>query len=462
MTRRTILVAISLGFALGVGSSTPLLAQQKATTVQLPSFGISIDAAGVLKMMAFPDPGGRLMRQRALAALANLPQDLAGPSPLRKISLRRLEAAVAERLKEGEPLDESMLYLAGLQRVKYVFFYPDEKEIVIAGPAEGWVANLAGRVIGVRSGLPALELVDLVVALRAFPPGKRPPAMVGCSIDPNPKSLVALRAFQQKIPRTVRQNQRASVARKVAQGVQQALGMADIRVFGVPSDTHFAQVLIEADYRMKLIGVGLERTPIKLPSYLDLLKSVRQGTLQRWWFTPDYECVKMTADHFAMELEGQGVQLQTEDKLILPGGGLANTRKASRASQLFTRGFTRMYPQLAARRPIFAQLRNLIDMSVAAAFIQQEDYYGKAGWRMETWSDERIFKVRGKPSPAMAPCVANSRWKKSRLFTPAGGGVDIHAERALNPELVRPDKDGKLKGMRETVSKLPPKRWWWD
>ena len=35
------------------------------------------------------------------------------------------------------------------------------------------------------------------------------------------------------------------------------------------ANTHFAQVMIEADYRMKLIGIGLERPPVKLASYVD-------------------------------------------------------------------------------------------------------------------------------------------------------------------------------------------------
>ena len=33
--------------------------------------------------------------------------------------------------------------------------------------------------------------------------------------------------------------------------------------------THFAQVLVEADYRMKLIGIGLEQPPVRMVSYVD-------------------------------------------------------------------------------------------------------------------------------------------------------------------------------------------------
>jgi hypothetical protein len=436
--------------------------QAPATSVQLPSFGIAIDAQGVLSVKEFNDPGGRLMRERQQAAQAQLPADVARPSPLRKISLRRLEAAVAKLLQAGRPPDDEMRYLAGLQRLQYVFYYPEEKELIVAGPAEGWMPDLSGRIVGLRSGRPVLELEDLVVALRAYPPSKRGVPALGCSIDPNPDSLQRVREFQRTVPSVVRQEQRNDVAMKVAAGMEEALGMAGIRVFGVPADTHFAHVLIEADYRMKLIGIGRERPPIRLASYLDLISSPQQGTLQRWWFTPNYECIRLADDRLAMELVGQGVQLQTEDKVILPTGQLADKAKANRASEEFTAGFTKQYPQLAAKTPIFAQLRNLIDMAVAAAFIKQEDFYGKSGWAMETLGDEAVFKVGGKPSPAKAPCVANSRWKGSRLLTPAGGGVDIQPAKALEAERVLRDEDSRVSKAREQAAKLPPDRWWWD
>jgi len=34
--------------------------------------------------------------------------------------------------------------LAGLQRIEYVFLAPDSKDIVLAGPAEGWRVNEQG------------------------------------------------------------------------------------------------------------------------------------------------------------------------------------------------------------------------------------------------------------------------------------------------------------------------------
>ena len=55
-----------------------------------------------------------------------------------------------------------------LQRIDYVFVFPESKDLVIAGPAEGFAADSTGRVVGVTTGRPPLRLDDLMVALRAL------------------------------------------------------------------------------------------------------------------------------------------------------------------------------------------------------------------------------------------------------------------------------------------------------
>ena len=78
-------------------------------------------------MKTFSDPGGKLRAERLLAVKADLPADLRKFTKLRKISLRRLEAAIAERHKAGKPLEAELWYLAGLQRVQYAFCYGSER-----------------------------------------------------------------------------------------------------------------------------------------------------------------------------------------------------------------------------------------------------------------------------------------------------------------------------------------------
>jgi hypothetical protein len=457
---------ILLGLTVAISLLPPVAAPEALgqTTVQLPTFGVAVDAEGVLKFKTFADPGGRLHAERVAAAKRAIPADVTAWSDVRKVSLRRLEQAIRRRLAAGEPLDDILRHLAGLQRVQYVFYLPDERDVVLAGPAEGFVPDAAGRAVGMTSGRPVVLLEDLLVALRIFPPRSSHRPFVGCTIDPPREGLVRLTKFQQTIPRSIPQSARSVVAAQIAKGVTEALGMADVRLFGVPENTHFAQVLVEADYRMKLIGIGLEPPPVQMVTFASALKSAQQGGLQRWWFTPDYACVKVTADRGAMELVGQGVQLQSEDKVIGPDGRLLNsTARPNAASDLYTHAFTSKFPEIAKARPVFAQLRNMIDLSVAAAFLRAEDYYGRAGWDAKLLLDNRSLPADTNPTPKKAPCAANSFWKGNRLFSPAGGGVSIMPLEALQAQNRLDDRDGQLAAQRTQVrDQVPADRWWWD
>ena len=170
-----------------------LVATEVAHAQQLA--GVYVDSEGVLRKRVFEDPSGQLMQERIRASRAELDADISKPSAMRKISLNRLEAELAKRLEEGLPPTFEMQYLAGLTRLSYVFLYPETGDIVIAGPAEGWTTDLSGRVRGMESGRPVLELQDLAVALRLYGPGKQDNPVIGCSIDPTQQGLAEMQTF---------------------------------------------------------------------------------------------------------------------------------------------------------------------------------------------------------------------------------------------------------------------------
>ena len=185
-------------------------------------------------------------------------------------------------------------------------------------------------------------------------------------------------------------------------------------VNGVSPKTHFAQVLVEADYRMKLIGIGLEKPPVRLVSYVDRANpaQVSRNALQRWYFVPDYQCVRVSDDRLAMELVGDGVKLVGEGRTGHGRRAAASRgQKSNKASQDFVTSFTKKYPELADRSPVYAELRNLIDLSVAAAYIQKQDFYGKAGWKMPLLGNEKDFAVETYNSPKQVAAAVNAIWK---------------------------------------------------
>ena len=395
-----------------------------------------------------------------MARRTDLARAMARPSPLRKVSLHRLEAAVRERLAQNQPPNEEMQFLAGLTRVRFVFYYPDTKDIVLAGPAEGWAPDPSNRVCGIQSGRPALQLQDLVVALRAFPPGEQKAPAILVSIDPTPEGLAKMQQFLNQV------GSRATPAhtQMIVDGLRTSLGMQNIRVGGISPNTHFAQVLLECDYRMKLIGIGIEKPPVRMASYVDRATASSRNALERWYFIPDYNCARVAADSLGLELVGETVKLVSENQLVSTDGSRRATGKSNRASELFTSGFTRKFAELAAREPVFAEMRNLIDLAIAAAFINQQDFYAQSGWSAELFRDEKSLAVETHTTPLQVETVCTAVWKGNRLFTPVGGGVSIRPRQALTSSNVLADDDGKISEVRESVhlKDLPADRWWWD
>jgi hypothetical protein len=55
--------------------------------------------------------------------------ELRKASPLRKVSLNRLEKAVQMRRAAGRDPSEAMQMLAGLQRIQYVLVYPESGDL---------------------------------------------------------------------------------------------------------------------------------------------------------------------------------------------------------------------------------------------------------------------------------------------------------------------------------------------
>lgn len=434
------------------------------TDTPLPG-GVQIDPSGLFKSNMRFDLSGNLDRQRLQAAKAKLNKDIQVQSSLRKVSLNRLEAAYRKCKELGKPIPAEMKYLAGITRLTHVFYFPETKDIVIAGPAEGFFQSSQERVVGMNSGKAVLRLEDLVVALRAYAPEKRPTNVISCSIDPTQQGLANLNVAVKEVQNRVSVSGFGSTsANEIASYFQHAMGLQTITVKGVSPKTHFAQVLVDADYHMKLIGIGLERAPVRITSFIEKAKAGGTNSLQRWFFQPDYECVKVNEDETGMQLSGGGVKLVGEDESVSNTGVRKRSGKASRASRTFTASFTKMYEALADKMALYAQLRNVIDLSVAAAFIQEMDYYGQADWKMDYFGDESKVSVERFNAPTKITAAINAVWKNGLLMTPIGGGVNIQPRIALMQDNMKVDESGEINKARRSinVTDLEQNQWWWD
>jgi len=425
-----------------------------------PIAGVDVDPSGVLKMRMV-DP--RLARQRWMQARqAAVVEDVMRPSELRKVSLNRLENIIAEHIAADRRLPDDVLAVAGLTSVQYVFFYPDTKDIVIAGPAEGFVADPTERFVGMNTGRPSVLLEDLVTALRAYAPSAPPTRVISVSIDPTPEGLARMQQFLRNVGGRANRGD----TMRLVHGLKQNLGLQTVTILGIPAATHFARVLVEADYRMKLIGIGLEQLPVPVRSYVSRTnpQSVAANALERWYFQPNYDGVSVSEDRLAMRIDERGVELVGAGERVLGNGQRVMEGRGNRASQAFTKEFTDKYAMIASRVRVYAEMQQLIDLAIAAAYIQEQDFYAQADWTMPVLMDESQVPVETYTAPEKVETAVNAIWRGNTLMTPLGGGVNMQPRLAFNSDRMQVDAAGENVQVKQAAgpTDLEPKQWWWD
>ena len=176
--------------------------------------------------------------------------------------------------------------------------------------------------------------------------------LISCSIDPTPEGLDAMQQFLRGVGSTFQRRPRAGdrrpLGRRAAEQPRDAERDDHRRVDQDP----FRPGLVEADYRMKLIGIGLEQPPIRMASFIDRVNpsQVARNALFRWFFIPEYSCVRVSEDGLAMELVGDGVKLVGEDEMVASGGKRVISGRSNIASQAFVTSFTQNILWPIARR----------------------------------------------------------------------------------------------------------------
>jgi len=442
--RRTILPAIAVTLLLARSGELSAQVFQQSRAVG----GVSINTEGLLQN-ALVDDLGKLGRLRA-RSLRTVPEDLNGAVPLRKVSLRRLEAAIEQ--SDGDLPDE-VKYLAGLQQIRYIFVYPQQRDIVLVGPAEGWKADGRGNVVGITTGRPVMRLDDLLVALRTARGAAN--GGISCSIDPTAEGLTRLRGHVAKL-RTI------GNPRQTAAGIENALGMQQISVTGVPATTHFARVLVAADYRMKRIAMNFEASPVGgLPSFLAMMKATGRGMgnmLPRWWLEPNYQPLLRSPDALAWELRDAGVKAMTEEDFLTATGNRRQTGKANPLAQRWAELMTDKFDQLAVADPIFGQLRNCMELAVVGALIVKEQLTEKAGYSMPLLLDPADLKTESFPAPKQVETRASVLKKGRNWVISASGGVLVNSWAIAD----RVQPSDAPTAARTKAAAAEPTNWWWN
>jgi hypothetical protein len=298
-----------------------------------------------------------------------------------------------------------------------------------------------------------LQLDDFLVALRTVHAARQ--QGISCSIDPTPEGRDNLQKFLNSVKQ---------FSPNLVEGAQKAMGPQQITLTGVPPNSHFARVLVAADYHMKRIGMNLDPSPVKaLPGYVEMLakKGAKPSSATpRWWLACNYEPLLHSEDGLAWELRGPGVKAMTEDDIVNKEGQAAGSGRKGALAQQWADLMTQHYGELSKKNAVFGELRNIMDMCVVAALIEKEGLAAKAGLSIPLLTDPKseltALTTWNVPKTVATQC---SFIKSGReyIFT-ASGGVQVDSWAVASNSAVK----AEVAQAREKAGAPAGKSWWYQ
>lgn len=412
--------------------------------------GISVNPKGTVEASPAKLSGDDVRRLSERVGLGNA--DLQTTVALRKVSLRGLYEAVETAAKAGKPLPAEAAFMAGLQRIEFVYLVPDQNDIILAGPAEGWKIDDAGNVVGKTTGSPVLRLEDFIVALRTVE-NARQDVGISCSINPTVEGSAALSKLFDKM---------GEFQPEAAQMIEETCGPQVITLTGMPKNSRYAQVLVAADYKLKRLSMGFEPAPIAgLPSYLQLAQEAnftRTKSSPRFWMECNYLPLGRSEDGLTWQLRGTGVKTLVEDGRLDSEGNRVATKSTNKLAEEWAETMTEKFDSLSQNVPAFRELRNLMDMSVVAALIAKENMLERANLDVALWADESKLPVSEFHAPKTVPTQCSFVRLTSSWLVTASGGVQIDSWSVVAQSEVLPE----LNNLTRVAFKAPNQQWWWN
>jgi len=323
------------------------------------------------------------------------------PRPQRAVSLRQLSAALAA----GGPAR-----LEGMTRVDGYVIQQENQDVVLWGLAE--------------RGQAELHVADLVVALRAA--HKRylerrngvdyiiTPLI---SIDPNPEVFQRLRALRVTDP--AHQRKHAELCRTPQK----------VRIEGMPRHTRLAKVLVDADYRMKMVAQGTVVLPISSPfPAADKVRYAkwREDALAerpiegahntRYWFEAGRFSYQYDAD--TVFLDSTQIVLRDEDQRLNPGALVASGRTDA-ITRAFACAWSERMEDTFRAEPIWRDMHDIFRLFALARVIADRNAFAQASLSGEMLLDR--YQVPHVEVPAALPGLG--RWDESEERNAAGTGT---------------------------------------
>lgn len=421
--------------------------------------GVFVGAPGIAEAIAMTSDNSRLVTAAELARTANANNDVHESSRLRLVSLPRLEQHIQDLKAAGKPVTEDMKTLAGLTSVEFLFVFPETGDVVIGGPAGDWKKADGERYVNVETNHPTLQLDDLVTLSRTFSSNGQ--GFFMCTIDPKPEQVKAVKELAQNLKLS------AGNVREVTEKLEKTLGLQNVHVAGVPADSRVASVIVDADYQMKLIGIGEREGAKGMKSYFELAsREERRGSAMdalRWWMTVGYDAIQVSPNGLSYEFSGRAIRCQSENQIVGNDGVRKSTGQADGANAEFAQLFTEHLPELAQQDVAFADLQNIFDLALATTIVNSMGLQRQAGWQPEVFTVGSDFETKSVDVPEELMTAANFKtYRGGEIMIQVAGGVRADLKSVvsdpknfeISPEVAKAAKNASPVGQGS--------RWWWD
>ena len=388
----------------------------------------------------------------------------------RAVSLKVLQERAKDCMTKGE-CPKNILQLCGLTKVTGFVVDGKNRDLIIVGEAD--------------TTSPPLFLEDFVVSLRntwfkyaQLRGNTYYYSAPGCSIDPKQETLQKLQKLGGKIFSA------SGETGKIYQKWQAICGEPqDVVVLGIPFNTRFAKITVEADYYMKRLVNGSVSLAIKgFESLTDMTLNIAKEaiihnrpisapvmSLSRFWFFPGEN--RYVEDEGVVCIGKCQVKLLTEEEFLTKTGELAGTGKANILARKFSENFTGKYNHISQKKPIYTELEALFRFVALTKIMKFKGSLSEAelgiNYLLNQYPIKSIHLASTLPGLSHVKRFEHRKdyaggYQITKLQFPSCGGVAIDIR--VRKKNFSKDKTGKLRKLRQAVLKSRPSRnaLYWD
>lgn len=390
----------------------------------------------------------------------------------RALSLKVLQEKAKDCMTTGS-CPQDILQLYGIKRIMGYVIDGKNRDIILIGKIDDTA--------------PALYLEDFVVALRntwmkyaELKGNTYYYTNPGCSIDPD---TGVLNELQQRSDQIFSNSEPKEIQRSLSQWHKICRLPQQVRVLGIPYDSRFGKVMVDADYYMKRLVDGSVTLDINgFESLTDMTLNIIQQdianerpvsvplmSLNRFWFYPGEN--SFLEDKGVIYIKRSDVRLLNEEEFLTKSGEVAGTGRPDPLADKFAQGFSDKYAEIAKKEPVYAELDGLFRFVALARIMKYRDASSEAGLSLDYLLDH--YPVKSTPVSRTLPGISSVKEVKHRsetqegynvlyLWLPSCGGVSIDI--SVREGNIERDKSDALSEIRGTILDTRPSKdaLFWD